>query len=135
MVFVISAVGSGMKRVLVGLAAGMLVAMSAGSGSQAQTFKLGAAESSKYEDSQAVECPQPVIPAALHEHCFKSCCIARFLIKEDGKTTVRLVSSSGDDEVDQITLATLQRWKFRPAALNGKPVQSTRRIKVEFEVE
>jgi periplasmic protein TonB len=123
------------KRVLVAFSISALLLSGLGGGAQTQRFKLGAAESSKYEDSQVVDCPQPVIPAALHEHCFKSCCIARFLIKEDGKTSVRLVSSSGDEDVDQITLQTLQRWKFKPAALNGKPVQSTRRIKVEFEVE
>jgi TonB family protein len=123
-----------MKKLLIaGGICGLLLGM--GGSGYAQTFKLGAAEASKYEDSQVVDCPQPVIPANLHEHCFKSCCIARFLIKEDGKTQVRLVSSSGDEEVDQITLQTLKQWKFRPAALNGKPVQSTRRIKVEFEVD
>jgi protein TonB len=102
---------------------------------RAQTFQLGIAESSKFMDAEVLACPQPLIPAELHEQCFKSCCIARFIINPDGKAAVKLVTSSGSNEIDEITLSTLKRWKFRPAMLNGKPVQSTRRVKVEFEVE
>lgn len=104
-------------------------------GAQAQTFQLGAAESSRFMDAEVLASPQPVIPAELHEQCFKSCCIARFIIQPDGKTAVKLVTSSGSQEIDDITITTLKRWKFRPAMLNGKPVQSTRRVKIEFEVE
>ncbi len=104
-------------------------------GAQAQTFQLGAAESSRIMDAEVLASPQPVIPAELHEQCFKSCCIARFIIQPDGKTAVKLVTSSGSQEIDDITITTLKRWKFRPAMLNGKPVQSTRRVKIEFEVE
>ena len=86
-------------------------------------------------DAEVLNSPQPMIPAELHEQCFKSCCIARFIINPDGKTAVKLLTSSGSDEIDEITLSTLKRWKFRPAMLNGKPVQSTRRVKVEFEIE
>lgn len=101
----------------------------------AQTFQLGVAEASRFVDSEVVASPQPMIPPQLHEQCFKSCCIARFIIHPNGKTAVTLITSSGSEEIDDITLATLKRWKFRPAMLNGKPVQSTRRVKIEFEVE
>jgi len=103
--------------------------------SMAGTFRLGASESSQIQDAEVLESPQPEIPAQLHEQCFKSCCIARFIIQPDGKASVRLLSSSGCEEIDEITLSTLRRWKFRPAILNGKPVRSTRRVKIEFEVE
>jgi protein TonB len=104
-------------------------------GTHAQTFNLGVAESSRFVDAEVLAAPQPVIPSELHEQCFKSCCIARFHIGPDGKTSVKLLSSSGSEEVDDITLSTLRRWKFRPAMLNGRPVQSTRRVKIEFEIE
>lgn len=100
-----------------------------------QVFKIGTSEEAKYSDAQAVECPHPEIPASLHEECYKSCCLARFNISDEGKHRVTLISSSGSDEVDEIALQTLRRWKFKPAMLNGKPVQSVRKIKVEFEVE
>lgn len=100
-----------------------------------QLFKIGTSEVAKYADALAVECPQPEIPPSLHEECYKSCCLARFCINHEGKHEVSLISSSGSDEVDEIALSTLRRWKFKPAMLNGKPVQSVRKIRVEFEVE
>jgi len=113
----------------------LLISLGLAAASPAQTFQLGIAESSKFMDAEVLNSPQPMIPAELHEQCFKSCCIARFIINPDGKTAVKLLTSSGSDEIDEITLSTLKRWKFRPAMLNGKPVQSTRRVKVEFEIE
>ncbi|MBX9948560.1 MAG: energy transducer TonB [Candidatus Obscuribacterales bacterium] len=100
-----------------------------------KVYKIGTSEVAKYADALAIECPQPEIPASLHEECYKSCCLARFSISHEGKHEVSIISSSGSDEVDEIALATLRRWKFKPAMLNGKPVQSVRKIKVEFEVE
>lgn len=100
-----------------------------------ELFKIGTSDSQKYSDAQPVECPHPEIPAILHEECHKASCTARFCINCEGRHDVTLVASSGNDEVDEIALKTLRRWKFKPAMLNGKPVQSVRKIKVEFEVE
>ncbi len=98
-------------------------------------LKIGTEESSYYRDAQIVNAPRPEIPAELHEQCFKSCCLARFIIKQDGNSSVKLLSSTGSAEVDEIAVSTLQRWKFKPATVNGKPVESAKKIKVEFEVE
>lgn len=99
------------------------------------TFTLGAQESSSWVQAEPIVCPKPEIPAELHEQCHKSCCTARFTILEDGKHTVKLIVSSGVAEVDDIALSTLKRWKFKPATMNGKAVESSRKIRVEFEVE
>ena len=107
----------------------------AGSASAGPLLKGSTADLSHYEDAKAVECPRPEIPAELHEQCFKSCCIARFMIKDDGKYSVKLISSSGSDQVDEIAIDTLRRWKFKPALLDGKPVESSRKIRVEFQVD
>jgi periplasmic protein TonB len=101
----------------------------------ATTLTLGTEASSDFEKAEIVSSPKPLIPAELHEQCFKSCCIAKFLIHEDGKTNVHIVSSSGSPEVDELTLDTLRKWQFRPAMLDGKPIESSRKVKVEFEVE
>ncbi len=98
-------------------------------------LKIGTEESSYYKDAEIVHCPKPEIPAELHEQCFKSCCLAKFTIKRDGVSSVKLLSSTGSTEVDEIAVSTLQRWKFKPATVNGKPVESAKKIKVEFEVE
>jgi len=98
-------------------------------------LKIGTEESSYYKDAEIVHCPKPEIPAELHEQCFKSCCLAKFTIKQDGASSVTLLSSTGSTEVDEIAVSTLQRWKFKPATVNGKPVESAKKIRVEFEVE
>lgn len=99
------------------------------------SFTLGVQESSSWVQAEPIVCPKPEIPPELHEQCHKSCCTARFTILEDGKHTVKLLASSGVAEVDEIALSTLKRWKFKPATMNGKAVESSRKIRVEFEVE
>jgi periplasmic protein TonB len=101
----------------------------------AKSYSIGTETAAAYEHAEVISNPQPTVPPALHEECFKSCCIARFHIDAEGKTKVRLLSSTGSEEIDDITLSTLKRWKFRPATLDGKPVPSTRRIKVEFQID
>jgi TonB family protein len=101
----------------------------------AKTMTLGTEYSSDYKIAEPVFTPHPEISPEFKEECFKSCCIAKFIIKKNGETSVKLLSTSGSPEVDNIAVDTLRRWKFKPAQLDGAPVDSTRRIKVEFEIE
>jgi protein TonB len=103
--------------------------------SSAATFTLGTESDADFERAKVLASPEPVIPAELHEQCYKSCCIAKFLIHPDGKTNVQLLTSSGSREVDELALETLRKWQFKPATLDGKPIESSRKVKVEFEVE
>ncbi|MBX9670388.1 MAG: energy transducer TonB [Candidatus Obscuribacterales bacterium] len=98
-------------------------------------LKGGTMEASNYEDALAVECPQPELPAEHSESGGRMSCVARFTIEADGKFIVRLLNSTGSQEVDDLALATLKKWKFKPAQLDGKPIKSSRKIKIEFEVE
>lgn len=100
----------------------------------AKTYEVGTEASADFVEAKSTFSPPPEIPSEHTEHCFKSYCVARFFIAQDGKTTVKLLTKSGSNEIDDITIGTLRRWKFKPAMLDGKPVESTRRIKVEFEV-
>lgn len=102
---------------------------------QLKSYSAGTASTAEFLDAKLLENPLPKIPSHLHEECFKSCCIARFKIDEKGQHKVRLVVSSGSPEIDEITLMTLRQWKFKPAMLDGKPVPTTRRVQVEFEVD
>src|SRR5665213_1398109 len=104
-------------------------------GAGATTLTLGTEFASSYKIAEPTYTPEPEISPELHEQCFKSSCIAKFAIKKDGKISVSLVTSSGSQEVDDIALNTLRHWKFKPATLDGQPVDSQRKIKVEFEVE
>jgi TonB family protein len=101
----------------------------------ATTLSIGTDSSSNFNPPQAIFAPEPVIPEHLQEQCFKSCCIAKFLVASTGKTTVQLVSTSGSSEVDEITLETLRRWTFKPATLDGAAVEGSKKVQVEFKVE
>jgi len=101
----------------------------------AKTLMLGTEYSSEYQMAEPIYHPEPEISAELKEQCFKSCCIAKFLISKEGKTSVHLLTSSGSPDVDEIALEALRHWKFKPATVNGTPVDSTRKIQIEFEVE
>jgi len=101
----------------------------------AELLKTGIQESTDFVEAQAVSAPQPVIPSDLYEDGMKCSCVARFTILDSGKTKVKIVASSGNHEVDCIALRTLQRWIFKPAMLNGKPIESNRKVKIHFEIE
>jgi TonB family protein len=117
------------------IASGTIFCAGLASPVSAKTLTLGTEYSSDYKNAEPVFSPEPEISPELKEQCFKSCCIAKFLIKADGNTSVQLLTSSGSQEVDDIAVETLRRWKFHPAKLDGVPVDSTRKIKVEFEIQ
>jgi protein TonB len=56
-------------------------------------------------------------------------------IAADGSFRVSLLTSSGDEDIDQRVLDALKRWKWRPALQDGQPVASTQRLRFNFEVQ
>jgi protein TonB len=112
----------------------ILLLLGSPQGVVAKTYEAGTESSSDFVEAKPTFNPAPEIPSEASEKCFKSYCVARFFIDKDGKTTVKILTKSGSNEIDDITVAALRRWKFKPAMLDGEPVDSTRRIKVEFEV-
>jgi protein TonB len=57
------------------------------------------------------------------------------MVSPNGKSDVQLIGSSGSQEVDNLTLETLRRWKFKPATIDGAPVEGSKKVQVEFKVE
>jgi protein TonB len=100
-----------------------------------RTLSIGTDSSAVFTPAQPTYSPEPEIPAHLQEECFCSYCIAKFSIKPSGASSVQLLTSSGSAEVDELALATLRRWKFKPATMDGAPVEGTKKIKVEFKIE
>lgn len=76
--------------------------------------------------------PQPSLPNDLSFDDIHGSFFALFTIHADGSTEVNMVTSTGNQEADKIALETARRWKFRPATLNGRPVESYQRLEVEF---
>ena len=100
----------------------------------AKSYDAGTEDGAEFVPAKAVKCPCPHLPSELKEDSMDCCCEVRFHIDEKGDAKAKIVKSSGSDEIDDITLQTVSKWKFRPAMLDGKPVASTRRLKVEYEV-
>ena len=88
----------------------------------------GTQSSAVFTPAQPVFNPEPVIPSHLLEEGFQSFCIAKFKIEPSGLSTVKLDTSSGSDEVDELALQTLRRWRFKPATMDGAQQH-------EFEVD
>jgi TonB family protein len=101
----------------------------------AKMLYSGTESAAVFTPAQPVFNPEPVIPSHLLEEGFQSFCIAKFKIEPNGLSTVKLDTSSGSDEVDELALQTLRRWRFKPATMDGAPVEGTKRIKVEFKVD
>lgn len=100
----------------------------------AKEYSIGTEAASEYVQARIVAKPTPVIPPHMLEDAFELSCLARFDIDADGKTKPQLLTSSGSEEIDDVTLSTLKQWKFRPATIDGRPVSSSRKVKIEFEV-
>ncbi len=100
----------------------------------AKEYSIGTEAATEYIQARIVAKPAPVIPPHMLEDAFELSCLARFDIDAEGKTKPHLLTSSGSEEIDDATLSTLKQWKFRPAMLDGRPVSSSRKVKIEFEV-
>lgn len=79
--------------------------------------------------------PKPVIPNHLLEMDIRGEAVVDFYINAQGVATPRLVSSTGNEELDALTLATVKRWVFRPAEKDHKPVDDKVRLRIVFEVK
>ncbi|HZT40975.1 MAG TPA: energy transducer TonB [Chthonomonadaceae bacterium] len=79
--------------------------------------------------------PQPTIPDDLRGDALDKSCTAEFTVEPDGTPSdVKIVQSTGYDELDRIALDTARQWRFKPATRDGQPVQSQVRLHIEFQV-
>lgn len=82
----------------------------------------------------ALYAPAPVIPAYLRDQNLKTNVVIEFLVTAQGGVTPRLLSSSGNEELDAIALKTASKWQFKPAAKDNVPIDSKTRLRILFEV-
>lgn len=83
----------------------------------------------------AVYTPAPVLPSYLQNRDISSSVVIEFLISAQAAVTPRLLSSSGDEELDALALSTAKKWQFRPAENEHKPIDSKVRLRIVFEVK
>lgn len=82
----------------------------------------------------AIFTPTPVIPDYLRDQDLKSSVVVEFFVTAQGAVTPRLLSSSGNDELDAIALAAVKKWQFRPAENEHKPIDAKFRLRIDFDV-
>lgn len=78
--------------------------------------------------------PSPVIPSYLQNQDVQTSVVIEFLVTAQAVVTPRLLSSSGNEELDAIALSTANKWKFRAAEDNHKVIDSKVRLRIVFEV-
>lgn len=83
--------------------------------------------------AEPVSQPQPRIPDDLGADGIRGDFKAVFSIRADGSVSVRMTSSTGSSALDGLALDAARRWTFRPATVDGRPVDSFRRFVIQFE--
>ena len=83
----------------------------------------------------AIHAPRPIIPSYLEGDEFKTYVVIDFYVSTDGLPHPRLVATSENQELDAIALETAEKWRFKPAEKNKKPVAARVRLRILFAVE
>lgn len=80
--------------------------------------------------------PTPPYPASSRLAGREGSVAVRIEIGADGTVThVALTQSAGDQALDDAALATISRWRFRPATRNGQQVAATVTTNVHFRLD
>lgn len=83
----------------------------------------------------AIYAPPPVIPSYLQDQELNTSVVIDFFVNSLGSFTPRLVSSSGNEELDAIALAAVKKWQFRPAEKDHQVIDAKVRLRIHFEVK
>jgi TonB family protein len=82
-----------------------------------------------------IESPSPVIPEYLKSKDLNAKVVIEFAVLSTGEVHPKLLVSSGNEELDQIALATAKKWKFYPAENNHQAIAASVRLRILFEVK
>ncbi|TNC93455.1 MAG: periplasmic protein TonB, partial [Stygiobacter sp.] len=84
----------------------------------------------------AVETPAPTYPFAARKRRRQGLVLVQLDVGIDGRVDrVVLLESSGDSALDEAAMATLGRWRLRPASENNRPVPGRVEVPVRFRLE
>lgn len=76
--------------------------------------------------------PRPQVPDDLSIDDIHSDFEAQFHIGSDGTVTAQTAQSTGNAVLDRLALDAASHWTFRPATVGGRPVDSIRRLRIQF---
>jgi periplasmic protein TonB len=84
---------------------------------------------------QAIYAPVPTIPEDLRDEVFEAKAVVLFHVSRDGRATVSLVSPTEFDELNDLILDTLKKWRFRPAFKGGVAIDSAAQVRLLITVQ
>jgi periplasmic protein TonB len=84
---------------------------------------------------RAIYAPVPTIPDDLRDEVLEATAVALFHVSRDGEATVSLVSPTEFDELNDLILDTLRKWRFRPALKGGVAVDSAAEVRLLITVQ
>ena len=67
----------------------------------------------------------PVIPESLRRSALTTSVTAEITVSSSGNAKVKLLTSSGNAQIDQIVLNALRKWTWQPAEADGIPYPTT----------
>ena len=89
----------------------------------------------QYTRARTSDAPKPRYPESARRDGKEGRVLLRILVNEEGRTaSVQVNRSSGVESLDQAALEAIKRWRFSPARLGDKPVESWVRIPIDFRL-
>jgi len=89
----------------------------------------------QYTQARTSDAPKPKYPESARRDGKEGRVLLRVLVNEEGRTaSVQVNRSSGVESLDQAALEAIKRWRFSPARLGDKPVESWVRIPIDFRL-
>ena len=87
---------------------------------------------SSAKNAETISTVEPDVPDSMRGQSFSYRITARVTIEPNGRHSAVITSGSGNDAIDRAVLSALSRYRWRPASRDGKPVQSTQSVVVNF---
>jgi len=85
---------------------------------------------------QVVENPAPVYPSDLLAARVEGRVVLRVVVSAAGRVErLSIHQSSGRDAFDRAAMAAVRGWRFKPALLNGTPVEYQVAVPVRFVID
>jgi len=89
----------------------------------------------RYRQARTSDAPKPRYPESARRDGKEGRVLLRVLVNEEGRTaSVEVNRSSGVESLDQAALEAIKRWRFSPARLGDRPVESWVRIPIDFRL-
>jgi len=104
-------------------------------GSGMGSGKIIAKSAGQYIQARTSDAPKPKYPESARRNGKEGRVLLRVLVNEEGRTaSVEVNRSSGAEALDQAAVEAIKRWRFSPARLGDRPVESWVRIPIDFRL-